>query len=96
MSSHAITDGVAKHKNRHLLDVERALLYDMHTPKCFWSDTLLTAGYLINEIPSTILDGASPHLILFTSSLAFHLPPKVFARVCYVLNLGPSFDKFDL
>jgi hypothetical protein len=43
----------------------------------------------------TVLDGASPHSILFPSSPIFHLPSRVFGCVCYVHNLGPSFDKLD-
>ena len=34
-------NGVAEHKNRHLLDVVRCLFIHMHVPKHFWSDMFL-------------------------------------------------------
>lgn len=33
-------DGVAERKNRHLLEVTRALLFEMNVPKHFWSDAV--------------------------------------------------------
>jgi hypothetical protein len=88
-------NGVAKSKNRHLLDVVRCLLIHMHVPKHFCSDDVLTANYLINQMPSSVLDGASPHSLLYSSSPSFALPLKVFGCVCYVHNLSPEYDKLD-
>ncbi|XP_042946560.1 uncharacterized protein LOC122279793 isoform X3 [Carya illinoinensis] len=88
-------NGVAERKNRHLLDVTRALLLHMHVPKRFWSDGVLTACHLINRMPSSILNGSSPFSVLFPSSSPFSLPPKIFGCVCFVHNLGPGFDKLD-
>jgi transposase InsO family protein len=89
-------NGVAERKNRHLLDVARCLLSQMHVPKQFWTEAVLTACYLINRMPSSVLEGASPHSLLYPSSSPFSLPLKVFGCVCYVHNLGPGFDKLDL
>jgi hypothetical protein len=88
-------NGVAKSKNLHLLDVVRCLLIHMHVPKHFWSDVVLTANYLINRMPSSVLDGASPHSLLYSSSPPFALPLKVFGCICDVHNLGPGYDKLD-
>lgn len=49
-------NGVAERKYRHLLEVARSLLFHMNVPKSFWSDSVLTAYYLINRVPSTILN----------------------------------------
>lgn len=88
-------NGGAERKNRHLLEVARALLFNMHVPKRFWSDEVITACYLINRMPSYVLDGASTHSILFPSSPPFSLTQKIFGCVCYVHKLGPGFDKLD-
>ena len=67
----------------------------MHVPKHFWSDAILTANYLINRMSPSVLDGASPHSLLYSSSPPFALPLKVFGCVCYVHNLGLGYDKLD-
>jgi transposase InsO family protein len=77
-------NGVAERKNDHLLDVSRCLLFHMHVPKQFWSDVVLSACYLINRMPSSLLYGASPHSLLWSSSLPFSLPLKAF-WVCVML-----------
>ncbi|GKE69830.1 retrovirus-related pol polyprotein from transposon TNT 1-94, partial [Tanacetum coccineum] len=45
-------NGVAKRKNRHLLEVARALLFQMTVPKLFWADAVSTTYFLINRMPS--------------------------------------------
>lgn len=49
---------VAERKNRHLLEVARALLFNMHVPISFWSDSVLTAFSLINRMPFPLLHRA--------------------------------------
>lgn len=40
-------NGIAEQKNRHLLEVTRAIMFSMNVPKYLWGNTLLTACYLI-------------------------------------------------
>ena len=49
-------NGVAERKNRHLLEIARSLLFQMHVPKHFWADTVSTACFLINWMPSSVLN----------------------------------------
>lgn len=84
---------VVESKNLQLLDITRALMIHMHIPKCFWSDALVTACYLINRMPSSVLDGTSPHSILFPHSPFFSLPPTVFWL--FVMLTEPGFDKLN-
>jgi hypothetical protein len=88
-------NGVVENKNQHLLEVAHCLLFHMHVPKIFGSVAALTTCYLINRMPSSVLNGVSPHSLLYPSSLPFPLPLKVFGCVCYVHNLGPGYDKLD-
>jgi len=53
-------NGVAERKNRHFLVVTRTLLMERHVPTIFWGDTLLTAAYLINHMPSKVLNYTTP------------------------------------
>ena len=49
-------NGVAERKNRHLLETVRALLFQMHVPKHLWVDAVSTACFLINRMPSLVLN----------------------------------------
>ena len=48
-------NGISEHKNRHLLEVARSLLFTVDVPKKFWGDAILTTYFLINRQPSKIL-----------------------------------------
>lgn len=50
-------NGVAECKNRHMLEIARALLLQRQVPKKFWVDAVSTACFLINRMPSTVLSG---------------------------------------
>ena len=58
-------NGVAKTKNRLLLETARALLFQMHLPKLIWADAVSTACFLINRMPLSILHGETPYSVLF-------------------------------
>ena len=44
-------NGVAEKKNRHLLEIVRALIYQMKVPKQFRVDAVSTSRFLINRMP---------------------------------------------
>lgn len=72
-------NGVAEHKNRHLLEVARALLIGMNVPKSFWSDGVMTAAFLINRMASRVL-GEKSHVDMLSPSIPlFPIVPKVFS-----------------
>ncbi|KAK8946460.1 hypothetical protein KSP39_PZI006354 [Platanthera zijinensis] len=48
-------NGVVERKNRHLLDVPRSLMLQMHVPKHYWNFAVSTACFLINRLPSPSL-----------------------------------------
>lgn len=59
-------NGVAKRKNRHLLEVTRSIMLATNVPKYFWGEAVLSATHLINRMPSRILDFKTPFSILLT------------------------------
>ena len=106
MSSHGILhqtscahtpqqNGVAERKNRHLVDTTRNLLLHGHVPFRFWGDAVLTACYLINRMPSSVLDNQIPHSVLFPHQPLYSFPPRVFGSTCFVHNLSPGLDKLS-
>jgi len=60
-------------------------MLDTYVPKSYWGDALLTATYLINRMPSRILDFKTPLEVLsLTFSTSKGISPKVFGCVCFV------------
>ena len=88
-------NGVAERKIRHLSEVMRAMLFQMQVPKSYWSDAVLTACYLINRMPSSVLGGQIPHKILFPGRPLHSLPLRIFGCTCYVHALDPDRSKLD-
>ena len=88
-------NGVAERKNRHLLDTARSLLFSAQAPKPFWGEAVLTAAYLINRLPTQVLNKQSPIEVLSSPSDPFAIPPKVFGCVCFVHNHAPTRGKLD-
>ena len=58
-------NGVAERKNRHLIETTHTLLIHGEVPEHLWGDAILTACYLINRMPSSVLKNNIPHSILF-------------------------------
>ncbi|KAL0326609.1 UNVERIFIED_CONTAM: Retrovirus-related Pol polyprotein from transposon RE2 [Sesamum angustifolium] len=88
-------NGVAERKHRHLLDVARTIMTHMHVPKSYWGDAVLTACYLINRMPSTVLHGDTPYSCLFPDKPLFGIAPRVFGCVCFVHIHSPNLDKLS-
>jgi len=65
----------SKHKLQHMLEVTQALLFHMSVPKPYWSDAILIACYLINRMPSTVLEDQIPDKVLPPEKPLFHLLP---------------------
>ncbi|XP_074356022.1 uncharacterized protein LOC141695694 [Apium graveolens] len=89
---------IAERKNHHLLEVARALMFTKNVPKYFWGEAILMAAYLINRMPSRVLQYKTSLSILLTVYPNIHLlsnlSPKAFGCTSYVHVLGPN-TKFD-
>ena len=87
-------NGVVERKNRHLLKIAWALLFQMNVPKHFWVDVVSTTCFLINRMPSSVLNWATHYL--FPNNLLFLIDPKVFGCICFVWDVRPQVSKLDL
>jgi len=88
-------NGMAKCKNRHLVETTCTLLIHGEVPQCFWGDVILSACYLINRMPASVLENKIPHSILFPHESLYLLPTKVFGSTCFVHNFSPGLDKLS-
>lgn len=87
-------NGLAERKNRDLLEKTRAIMLQMNVPKCFWSHGILTATYLVNRLPSRVLDFKCPLEVLQDKAPDLsHL--KIFGCTCFVHVPTGHRDKLD-
>ncbi|RVW33188.1 Retrovirus-related Pol polyprotein from transposon RE2 [Vitis vinifera] len=86
-------------KDNELLLWHKRMGHPNFQPSQFWGDSILTATYLINRMPSRVLSFVTslqkfqeffPH-----SRLDAHLPLHVFGSTVFVHTHGPKRNKFD-
>ncbi|KAK2991896.1 hypothetical protein RJ640_011585 [Escallonia rubra] len=86
-------NGVVERKHRHVLEVVRALRFQASLRIHFWGECVLTATYLVNRMPLSILQNKSPYEVLLGKLPNYdHL--RSFGCPCYShVNSKPR-DKF--
>jgi histone deacetylase 1/2 len=75
-------NGVAERKHRHLVETGLALLAHSSLPLRFWDEAFLTACYLINHMPTPVLNKETPLFRLL------HIQPnyeflRIFGCACW-------------
>lgn len=85
-------NSVAERKHRTLLNIARTMMFNMHVPKHFWGDAILTACYLVNRVLSVGLGNQCPFSLLYPDRPP---SPRVFGCVAFVHVLDPSQDKLS-
>lgn len=80
-------NGSAERKHRHIVEVGLALLAHASMPLKFWDEAFLTATYLINRIPSRVINFSTPLELLFHTNPDYSFL-RVFGCACWP-NLRP-------
>ena len=87
-------NSIVVRKHGHLLNVARALMIQSHLPKIYWSYSVIHVVYIINMLPTPILNYYSPHEMLYKAAADFK-GLKVFGSLCYASTLSTNRNKFD-
>ncbi len=53
-------NGVAERKNKHIVEIARAMLNEKNLPNYFWAKTVTTAIYIMNQTPIATVHGMTP------------------------------------
>lgn len=57
-------NSIVERKHRHLVNVTRALLFQSHLAKSFWSFAVSHSVHIINRLPSLVLKHKTPFELL--------------------------------
>ncbi|KAG8473223.1 hypothetical protein CXB51_035172 [Gossypium anomalum] len=75
-------NGLVERKHRHIVDVGLTLLAQAQVPLRFWVHAFISAVYLINRLPTSVLGGKSPYEVLHKAPPPYmHL--RIFGCRCY-------------
>nr|GEW83069.1 putative ribonuclease H-like domain-containing protein [Tanacetum cinerariifolium] len=87
-------NGIAKQKNRTLIEAARTMLADSFLPISFWAEAVNTACYVHNRVLVTKPHNKTPYELLLgrTPSIGFMRP---FGYPVTILNTLDSLGKFD-
>lgn len=85
-------NGRVERRHRQILAIARSLRFQSGLPIKFWGECILTATFIINRVPSPVLDNKTPFECLY-HSLPDYSVFKVFGCLCYA-SVHDS-NKFD-
>nr|GEZ00450.1 ribonuclease H-like domain-containing protein [Tanacetum cinerariifolium] len=87
-------NGVAKRKNRTLIEAVRTMLPDSFLPTIFWTEAVATACYVLNRVLVTKPHAKTPYELLTGDKPSIsYLKP--FGCYVTILNTSESLGKFD-
>jgi len=85
---------IVERKYGHLLNVVRTFMIQSHLPKIYWSYFVIHVTYIINMLPTPVLNYSAPHEMLYKTEANFN-GLKVFGSLCYASTLSTNRRKFD-
>jgi hypothetical protein len=77
-------NGIAERKHHHIVETGLTLLAQFGLPAKYWVDSFLTSVFLINRLPTTVLQNQSPFSTLFKKEPDYTLL-RSFGCLCYPL-----------
>jgi hypothetical protein len=87
-------NGVAKKKNRHIVEIARAMLNEKNLPNYFWAEVVATAIYIMNRTPIVTIHGMTFEK-KFTGKKPYVSHFRVFGCITYMHVLNEKRSKLD-
>ena len=88
-------NGLAERKHRHLTELSLTMLFQSKTPQRYWVEVFYTANFLINLLPSSVLeDKRSPFEVLHGKAPDYSAL-RTFGCSCYPMLRDYAATKFD-
>jgi hypothetical protein len=53
-------NGVVKKKNKHIVEITRAMLNEKNLLNYFWAEAVTIVVYIMNQTPTTTIHGMTP------------------------------------
>ena len=75
-------NGISERKHRHIVETGLTLMHQACVPTSYWSYAFATAVYLINRLPTHVLNDTSPYVKLF-QQVPNYLKLRVFGCLCF-------------
>lgn len=75
-------NGTVERKHRHLVETGLNLLSNVQMPLKYWDHAFITASYLIDRLPTEVLNIQSPFAVLY-KKLSHYQFLKTFGCACY-------------
>lgn len=77
-------NGLAERKHRHVVEMGLSLIAQSGLPQNYWVESFLTAIFLINRLPTPLLNQCSPYYMLFKQQPDYSIL-KSFGCLCFPL-----------
>ena len=88
MSLHLLPNGQVERKNKHVVELSLSMIAQSSLPLSYWCYAFPTASYLINRLPTHVLQKKSPYETLFEKK---NLP-----TITYVSSVVLAFPTYGL